>query len=55
MGALAVAIVVGIAGVVLVFGIIVLSAVAVAGMKIVSAAHDSRGWLVNHRSRKHGG
>ncbi len=52
MGAIVVAIVVGLAAVGLVCGIIVLSALALAGMKVVNAAHDSRSWLINYRSRR---
>ena len=55
MGAIVVAILVGLAAVGLVCGIIVLSAVALAGMKVVNAAHDGRGWLVNRRSRRRPG
>lgn len=52
MGAIVVAIMVGLVAVGLVFGIIALSAVVLAGMKVVNAAHDGRGWFVNHRSRR---
>ncbi|MEU5849575.1 MULTISPECIES: hypothetical protein [Saccharopolyspora] len=49
MGAIVVAMVVGLVAVGLVVGIVIFSALALAGMKAVNAAHESRSWFVNRR------
>ncbi|MEV0085690.1 MULTISPECIES: hypothetical protein [Saccharopolyspora] len=49
MGAIVVAMVVGLVAVGLVVGIVIFSALALAGMKAVNAAHESRSWFINRR------
>ncbi|MGI8308565.1 hypothetical protein [Saccharopolyspora sp. ASAGF58] len=51
MGAIVVAMVVGLVAVGLVVAIVIFSALALAGMKAVNAAHESRSWFVNRRGR----
>lgn len=51
MGAIVVAMVVGLVAVGLVVGLVIFSALAVAGLKAVNAAHESRSWFVNRRHR----
>ncbi|WP_190820795.1 hypothetical protein [Saccharopolyspora pogona] len=51
MGAIVVAMVVGLVAVGLVVAIVIFSALALAGMKAVNAAHESRSWFVNRRRR----
>lgn len=49
MGVIVVAMVVGLVAVGLVVAIVILSALALAGMKAVNVAHESRSWFVNRR------
>lgn len=51
MGAIVVAMVVGLVAVGLVVAIVIFSALALAGMKAVNAAHEGRSWFVNRRRR----
>ncbi|MGP4015361.1 hypothetical protein [Saccharopolyspora sp. 5N708] len=51
MGAIVVAIVVGLVAVGLVVALVIFSALALAGLKVVNAAHESRSWFVNRRRR----
>ncbi|MDA3625067.1 hypothetical protein [Saccharopolyspora oryzae] len=51
MGAIVVAMFVGLVAVGLVVGIVVFSALALAGLKAVNAAHEGRSWFVNRRQR----
>lgn len=47
MGAIVVAVTTGLVALGLVVGIIALAALALAGIKVISAAHESGTWLVN--------
>lgn len=49
MSAIVVALTLGLLAIGLVAGMIVLSAFALAGLKAINAAHDSRTWFVNRR------
>ncbi|GAA0524973.1 hypothetical protein GCM10011581_15130 [Saccharopolyspora subtropica] len=51
MGAIVVAIVVGLVAVGLVVALVIFSTLALAGLKAVNAAHESRSWFVNRRRR----
>lgn len=52
MSAIVVAMITGLVAVGLVAGIIALAALALAGIKVISAAHESGTWLLNrHRVR----
>lgn len=51
MGAIVVAIVVGLVAVGLVIAVVVLASLALAGLKVVNAAHDGGSWLVNKRQQ----
>ncbi|MBE9375023.1 hypothetical protein IQ251_11280 [Saccharopolyspora sp. HNM0983] len=53
MGAIVVAMTAGLVAIGLVAGIVALAALALAGIKVVSAAHESGSWLMNrpHRQR----
>jgi hypothetical protein len=51
MGAIVVAMVVGLVAVGLVAAIVIFSALALAGMKAVNAAHESRSRFINRRPR----
>ncbi len=52
MGAIVVAIMVGLVAVGLVIGLVVASAFAIAGLKAVNAAHDGGAWLANRRQQR---
>ncbi|WP_199740604.1 hypothetical protein [Saccharopolyspora rhizosphaerae] len=52
MGAIVVAIVVGLIAVGLVVGIVALGALMLTGLKVVNAAHESRSWYVNRKHRQ---
>lgn len=52
MGAIVVAIAIGVIAVGLVVGVVVLSALVLGGTKIVSAAHDGGMWFANRRYRQ---
>lgn len=52
MGAIVVTMLIGLFAVSLVAALIVLSALAVAGVKAVTAAHDGGNWLVEHWPRR---
>ncbi|MCI2417175.1 hypothetical protein MOQ72_07055 [Saccharopolyspora sp. K220] len=51
MGAIVVAMVVGLVAIGLVVALVIFSALALAGLKAVNAAHESRSWFVNRRRR----
>ncbi|MGW1676835.1 hypothetical protein [Saccharopolyspora sp. NPDC002376] len=51
MGAIVVAMFVGLVAVGLVVGLVIFSALAIAGLKAVNAAHEGRSWFVNRRQR----
>jgi hypothetical protein len=52
MGAIVVAVLVGLVAVGLVSGLIIFSALAVVGLKAVNAAHDSGTWVVDRVQRR---
>lgn len=52
MSALVVATVAALAAVGLIVGVIVLAMVAIAGAKVVNAAHDGGTWFINHRQQR---
>lgn len=54
MGAIVVAMFVGLVAIGLVAGIVIFSALAVVGLKAVNAAHESRGWFVERLQRRRG-
>jgi hypothetical protein len=53
MGAIVVAIAVGLVAVGLVVGLVVLSAFALAGLKVMNAAHDGRSWFIDRWQQRH--
>ncbi|GAA3363292.1 MULTISPECIES: hypothetical protein [Saccharopolyspora] len=54
MGAIVVAIIVGLVAVGLVAAVLVFSALGIAGTKAINAVHDGGQWWVNRRARRHG-
>lgn len=52
MGAIVVAIAVGLVAVGLVVGIIALATLMIVGLKAVNTAHEGRSWYVNRRQHK---
>ncbi|MBA8826979.1 Flp pilus assembly pilin Flp [Saccharopolyspora lacisalsi] len=52
MGAIVVAMLVGLFAIGLVAALVVLSTFVIAGLKAVTAAHDGSRWLVDHRHRR---
>lgn len=52
MGAIVVAIMVGLFAVGLVAALVIMSALVIAGLKAINVAHDSSSWLINHWHRR---